>query len=74
MKMLGWIFDGIQKSEEITLIGFDSKKSGMCGPWIPLELGITQTYLLDSMSGLIRRKIVCSEMVKNTVFPLPLIF
>lgn len=72
--MLGWIFDGIQKSEEISLIVFDSKKSGMCGPWIPLELGVTQTYLLDSMSGLIRRKIVCSEMVKNTVFPHSFIF
>lgn len=66
--------DGIQESVEITLTFFHSRKSGMCGPWVPLELGITQIYLLDSMSALITGKIVCSEMVKNTVFPPPLIF
>lgn len=62
--------DGIQEFVEITLTFFDSGKLGMCGPWIPLELGITQIYLQDSMSGLIRRKIVCSETLNNTVLPL----
>lgn len=66
--------DGIQASVEITLTCFDSRKSGICGPWISLELGIIQIYLLDRMSGLIGKEIVCSEMVKNTVFLPPLVF
>jgi len=46
----------------------------MCGPWIPLGLGIPHTSLLDSMADLIRRKIVGADMIKNTVFPPPWIF
>lgn len=66
--------DGSQESVEISLTFSDSRKSGMCGPWISSELGIIQIYLLDRMSGLIGREIICLEMVKNTVFPPPLVF
>lgn len=59
------MFDGLQELVEITLTFFDVGKSGVCSPWIPLELSITQAYLLDSMSGLIRKKNESSEMVKN---------
>lgn len=66
--------DGIQEPVEITLSFFDSRKSQMCSPWISLELGIIQIYLLDRVSGLSGREIVCTEMVKYTVFPSPLVF
>lgn len=66
--------DGIQEPVEITLTFFGSRKSVMCGPWISLELGIIELYLLDRMSSLTGREILCSEMVKNAVFLHPLVF
>lgn len=69
MEMLGCILI-LQEFVEITLTFFDSRKSGMYGPWISLDLGIIQIFLLDRMSGLIGREIVCSEIVKIQYFHL----